>query len=286
MSQLPVISWFLEMEWRLQMVFVFCCLTLNTYLFVSCRLRSREYWLDVFFKMFGASYFSLFIFHRISEKVIFYLNNPDYPISFWYWVNWGMGMMMFLLFLAAYITRSNPVARANRLREIIYPLFCGTLPMLVFESFSFGRYEFVRNSEILVMLFRPFADVGPGYWSVLSIVLITFGHIISVWALFYLRRSFGIFTEVRSLVVDGPYRYVRHPLYVGESIAAIGFCLLLPSWFNILITVLFLLCQRLRAYFEEQKFLQAVPEYSDFIGRAGAYFPRMGNKAKSGGQDV
>ncbi len=69
-------------------------------------------------------------------------------------------MTMFLLFLGAYITRSNPIILANRLREIIYPLYCGSLPMLVFESFSFNRYEFVRNSEVLVTLLNRKTDAS------------------------------------------------------------------------------------------------------------------------------
>lgn len=267
------------MGWQMQIFLLLCCLALNIYLFVSCRLKNQERWLDVFFKMFGSNYFCLFILHRINIEINFYLANPDYPIEIGYWINWSLGMMMFVLFLGAYITRSNPIARANRLREIIYPLYSGSLPMLIFESYSFNRFEFVRESETLVTLFRPFVDINPGHWSGLSIALIVFGHAISVWALFYLRRSFGILTEVRNLVRGGPYRYVRHPLYVGENFAAIGFCLLFPSWFNIAVTIVFLLSQRLRAHFEEQKFLQAIPDYKDYMAQAGAYLPRLNKKA-------
>jgi len=277
-SQLPIISWLEGMVTELQILLLIFCLALNAYLFVTCRLKNHEAWLDVFFKMLGSNYFSLFIVHRINMEVVFSLNNPDYPIEIGYWVNWSLGMMMFFLFLGAYITRSNPIARANRLREIIYPLYCGSLPMLIFESFSFNRFEFVRNSETLVILFRPFTDIDPGHWSGLSIALIIFGHSISVWALFYLRRSFGILSEVRNFVSGGPYRFVRHPLYAGENFAALGFCLLFPSWFNVAVTVVFLASQRLRAHFEEQKFLQTIPDYKGYMDQAGAYLPRLNKK--------
>lgn len=266
------------MEWYLQILLLICCLALNTYLFVKCRVRGKEFCTDVFFKMLGSNYFCLFIFHRIGIEISRYHQYPDYSMTFWYFVNWVLVMIMFLIFLGAYVTRSNPVVRANRLREIVYPLYCGTLPMLILESFSFDRYAVVRNSEMLDTLFRPFSDIGIGHWSALSIGLIVIGHAISIWALLYLRRSFGIFTEVRNLVRTGPYQYVRHPLYVGENFATVGFCLLFPSWFNIAVTVLFLVSQRLRAHFEEQKFIQAIPEYVSYMGQAGTYLPRLYKK--------
>jgi protein-S-isoprenylcysteine O-methyltransferase Ste14 len=277
-SQLPIVSWIANMLWQFQLLLVTLCLAFNIYLYVSCRRHNQESWLDVFFKMFGSNYFCLFILHRINVEVTYTLANPDAPFEFWYWFNWLLGMMMFLLFLGAYITRHNPVARANRLREIVYPLIVGSLPMLVFESYGFIQFEFVRNSELLVELIRPMSDAGPGYWSPVSIALIVFGHAISVWALFHLRRCFGILTEVRRLVKTGPYRFVRHPLYVGENFAAIGFCFMFPSWFNIGVTTVFLLNQRLRAHFEEQKFLQTIPDYKNYMEQAGAYLPRLKNR--------
>jgi len=41
---------------------------------------------------------------------------------------------------------------------------------------------------------------------------------LSVWALLALDRSFGIAPADRGLVQRGPYRLVRHPMYLGELI--------------------------------------------------------------------
>src|ERR671925_1308204 len=43
-----------------------------------------------------------------------------------------------------------------------------------------------------------------------------------VWALYslsYLRNRFSIVPEARGLVTSGPYRLVRHPIYLGEIVA-------------------------------------------------------------------
>src|SRR5205823_343774 len=53
-------------------------------------------------------------------------------------------------------------------------------------------------------------------------VLLAVGMAYSIWALLYLRRSFSILPEARRLVTHGPYGLSRHPLYLGECVAAVG----------------------------------------------------------------
>ena len=262
------------MEWRLKVVLLVVCLAMNLYLFLKCRMKGHELWIDVFFKMLGSNFFCLFIFHRINTRISIMQANPD-QIPFLAQVNWLLVTTLFLFFMGSYLTRTNPVLRANRWRETLFPLFCGFLPLLITVSFGFTEYQFVKNHALLTNLFKPMVDIFPGYWSGPSIALILGGHAISLWAILHLRRSFSIFTEVRALVTTGPYRYVRHPLYVGENFSTIGFCYFYPSLFNIAITIIFLVSQRLRSHFEEQKFLQVIPDYKSFMEKTGAYLPRM-----------
>ncbi|MDQ6741518.1 MAG: hypothetical protein M3Z97_01220, partial [Candidatus Dormibacteraeota bacterium] len=62
---------------------------------------------------------------------------------------------------------------------------------------------------------RPQAEV-------LGDLLLGAGMAYSIWALLYLRRSFSILPEARRLVTHGPYALSRHPLYLGEAVAALG----------------------------------------------------------------
>src|SRR5260370_13179042 len=59
-------------------------------------------------------------------------------------------------------------------------------------------------------------------------LLATFGLAYSVWGLAYLRRSVSIIPEARRLVTRGPYSLSRHPVYLGEIVAAIGINLATP----------------------------------------------------------
>ncbi len=108
-----------------------------------------------------------------------------------------------------------------------------------------------------------------------STFLILVGNLLTVWGLFYLKEAFSILTQARLHVQEGPYRWIRHPLYVGESLATLGFFLIAPSWFNLVSTFLFLVLQRYRAGVEEQKLSSAFSSYVDYQKRTGAYFPRV-----------
>jgi steroid 5-alpha reductase family enzyme len=48
------------------------------------------------------------------------------------------------------------------------------------------------------------------------------------------------------------------------------------------VTIIFLLSQGIRAYWEEQKFLQVTPDYRAFMVVTGAYWPRFRKSVRTG----
>jgi protein-S-isoprenylcysteine O-methyltransferase Ste14 len=97
-----------------------------------------------------------------------------------------------------------------------------------------------------------------------------------VWALYsltYLGTRFSIVPEARGLVTSGPYRFVRHPIYLGEIVAGLG--LVLPTLFtlHILLFAVFLGAQIVRTYYEERILRTTYPQYEAYARHAHRLIP-------------
>ncbi|HTX48657.1 MAG TPA: isoprenylcysteine carboxylmethyltransferase family protein [Caulobacteraceae bacterium] len=86
----------------------------------------------------------------------------------------------------------------------------------------------------------------------IAAALILAGFGLQIWSKLTLRRSFGITPANRGLVVRGPYRYVRHPMYLGYLLGWIGFYMLNPTLWNTNVYALCALLQWLRIEAEER----------------------------------
>jgi protein-S-isoprenylcysteine O-methyltransferase Ste14 len=96
--------------------------------------------------------------------------------------------------------------------------------------------------------------------------VVVVGTLFTVWSLLALGRCFGLFPEVRGLVLRGPYRLVRHPVYLGEFVSAIGLLLVRPQVVVLALVVLFVVLQYWRTVYEERALTTAFPsEYPAYV---------------------
>ena len=100
----------------------------------------------------------------------------------------------------------------------------------------------------------------PDEWPVHSQVITVLGVVFTLYALLSLGRSFSILPALRKIRFIGPYRWVRHPMYLGETLMLLGFFSSQPSTLSSLCLLLFILSLMLRINAEEE-LLSSTVEY-------------------------
>jgi protein-S-isoprenylcysteine O-methyltransferase Ste14 len=82
--------------------------------------------------------------------------------------------------------------------------------------------------------------------------------------------------EEHELVTDGPYRWVRHPLYTVGTSFFVSLSLLAANWFMGLASLVVLVMLLIRLPKEEEKLIEKFgDEYRSYMKRTGRLLPRI-----------
>jgi protein-S-isoprenylcysteine O-methyltransferase Ste14 len=176
-----------------------------------------------------------FLIHRIAQYHRFLVK----PL-------WVLETLIFLAFLLSYAIRTEPLERSKGCKEIIIPLIGGVMPF--FLLLTPPSHWIIHNVYGLYAVF---------YW-------MTAATSLTLWGIWTLRRSFSITVEVRALVTSGPYRWLRHPIYLGEILTALGVLTWRFSLQSLILFIIFAQIQLLRARWEENKLTDSFPEYQNY----------------------
>jgi protein-S-isoprenylcysteine O-methyltransferase Ste14 len=98
----------------------------------------------------------------------------------------------------------------------------------------------------------------------IATVLVMAGLLLQISAKLILRRSFGLVAANRGIKMAGPYRLVRHPMYLGYVTTHVGILLINPSLWNFAVYGGALLLQIARINAEE-RLLVRDPHYAMFV---------------------
>ena len=230
---------------------------------------------EIILRVAGFIFFFSFVLwrlHIIRQYGNDYMLRTSPAVFYAYRALWAAETLVFVIYAGAYLFRKPAKRLANGFMEVVFPFFVAGLPFLMIrQSFLVRLYPDKIN---------PYQDITRILWngrymyvfqvnlSPLPLLVILFvmliGTLIMLLALMKLWRSFSIMTEARSLVRDGIYKYIRHPLYVGEIISYLGVLLMRFSLVNVLIFLLFTACQVIRARIEERKLESIFPEYAEY----------------------
>jgi protein-S-isoprenylcysteine O-methyltransferase Ste14 len=85
------------------------------------------------------------------------------------------------------------------------------------------------------------------------------GQALRVWAAGHLEKS-------REVTSSGPYKYTRHPLYVGSTVMALGLAVATRSWLVGVLVAVYMIVTLTAAIRTEEAFLRARfgPEYDAY----------------------
>lgn len=155
--------------------------------------------------------------------------------------------------------------------------------------------------QVAPLVFPILVVVGPGWayegwlnWTtdldipvqVVGLVLWAGGVLAGLWASRVIRKYLAVsgLTVNHQLVTDGPYRYVRHPVYTSLMAIAIGTALVFRSNLLIAVAIASIAAHRWWASAEEE--LLRSPEgfgddYRSYESSTGRFLPRLRRVSRS-----
>ncbi len=102
-----------------------------------------------------------------------------------------------------------------------YPTTAPQVVVPLVATFSYMLFN--QNAPLPAWLTTPFIPTSWGTsLAAAGVVFSVFGALFSLWSILWLGRSLGIVVSVREIVLVGPYRYVRHPIYLGYGFLFLG----------------------------------------------------------------
>jgi protein-S-isoprenylcysteine O-methyltransferase Ste14 len=234
---------------------------------------------DWLFRVAGFVFFALFV-GITAQK---YWNG-----SFWQIVPWSQvpvfGIvrmpwvpvlidLTYVLIALSFLLRFNPRQRASDGRIITFAMFTAFAPIIVVAwlPWGLGLYDGTLKDAYLEFMWR--SEVT---WltALCGGALITLGNILDVWGYLVLCRSFAIVPEARELKTTGPYRWVRHPVYLGQFLAQGGVWLFFARWHVVWIGlyVVFVALQLYRSKLEDRVLAEAFGDSYEAYRRRTFWF--------------
>ena len=196
---------------------------------------------DMIPRVGGVLGFGALLAHRVSLRA-------HYPSQ----VVWALELAHAGVMVFAYVVREPVRGRAVGWTQRYLPfLIPGLTFLLVYQPLASLR---------LLPIAKIFLGIGVGI------------ECVAIW---YLRRSFSIMVEARSLITRGPYRFARHPIYVGGTCAALGALLLRLTPLAGILFLAFVAGEIYRARLEERKLEAYVPEYAAYKARVPMFGLRL-----------
>ena len=114
---------------------------------------------------------------------------------------------------------------------------------------------------------------------IVGLVLTVGGYVATLWCYRIMGNAWRIGInrqEKNQLVTQGPYRWIRHPIYAFQAVMLAGGICLLPTICSVAILLIHLVCVLAKSRDEETYLLTVHGDtYRDYQSRTGRLLPRL-----------
>lgn len=146
------------------------------------------------------------------------------------------------------------------------------LPLQFSQSLFSRAIALAASNAGLLLPLLPRAPIAPALQAVSSL-LIFGGAATSTLVMIWLGKGFSVLPQARQLTMQGPYRLVRHPLYLCETVTTIGLMLQYVQPWSLLYAVAITALQFPRMMYEERVLSATFPGYRAYAERTALFLP-------------
>ena len=178
------------------------------------------------------------------------------------WITWLVYWALSATDVKPAVRHESKSSRASYIIPIVIASILLSIPPMARAGFLFSRF------------LPPGIDA---YWP--GVILIAAGLGFSVWARQHLGRNWSGTVQVKlehQLICDGPYRFLRHPIYTGILVAFLGTALEIGHWCGLL-AVLIAGGSFWRMLTLEERFMRETfgSAYNEYRARTAALIPYL-----------
>ena len=111
-----------------------------------------------------------------------------------------------------------------------------------------------------------------------GLVVAIIGALIALIALLQLKTNLSPFPSPKSntsLIQNGIYKFIRHPIYTGIILTTFGYGLFVGSFYKIIISIVLYILFIFKSRYEEERLELTFLNYKDYKKRSGRFFPKI-----------
>jgi len=139
--------------------------------------------------------------------------------------------------------------------------------------------SFTKSKILVLVQFLLIGVIGwysGFYGGVTTNILMTLGILLGIWAVVAMRFSVNIFPDVRDnqhLVIRGPYKWIRHPMYTSVLLVTLAWVINRPDTVSALLWILLFTDLLIKTNYEENLLVKRFPKYSEYKTTVHALVP-------------